>query len=606
MLSTPAFAGKIADNPIVTVGGTGEDFDFAQFGGWWVRSGSTFIDFTFNNIPATTATHVLVNFDLGVTNRKSGEQGLDGLVDIIVNPGAAPGSTYTLANVLFDNRDSQNRVFAMGGGGTYLTHASILVDKNYILGGTLIIRVVRHVDANGAPVAPIGTNQPINMATQPPTVPLACYESNDGHRVHIHVATIDATGLVASADQVTIWEMGAGELVQDHPYVTVGGSGQDFSWAAFHGWWVRKGSTYVDFTFADLHPAVAANRFLLVIFSLGVTNRTNGEEGLDGLVDFIINPGTANSYTVAGELLDNMNHLNSVLPMGGGGTYGTKAVLSINRDYLSVPCGVLVIRVQRHVDADGAPGAPAGNHPIDMSTDPPTVPLGCYEVNDARRVHLGVRTWDQFGKWADTGVVTMYSKHYESTAVLMGSYSAIERENCVQVKWTTASEINNAGFNIYRSANEDGAKQKLNEALIPARGNDLQGATYTFNDYDVAGRGEYCYWFESVSLDGKATMNGPALVLRQETPKTFSLAQNYPNPFNPVTAISYDLAKDCHVKLEVYNVLGQRVATLVDEDQMAGSRIAYWNAGSELSSGMYFYRLQAGSFVEMKKMMILR
>ena len=85
----------------------------------------------------------------------------------------------------------------------------------------------------------------------------------------------------------------------------------------------------------------------------------------------------------------------------------------------------------------------------------------------------------------------------------------------------------------------------------------------------------------------------------------FKLSQNYPNPFNPLTEIIYTLPKGTHVKLEVYNVLGQKIATLVHGKQKAGYKTARWDAGS-LASGIYFYRLQAGDFVQTRKMVLLR
>jgi len=88
-------------------------------------------------------------------------------------------------------------------------------------------------------------------------------------------------------------------------------------------------------------------------------------------------------------------------------------------------------------------------------------------------------------------------------------------------------------------------------------------------------------------------------------PKEFSLSQNYPNPFNPITKIRYDLPVDCQVRLEIYNILGQRVATLADGKQKAGYKVATWDASS-LSSGIYFYKLQAGDFVQTRKMVLIR
>jgi len=86
---------------------------------------------------------------------------------------------------------------------------------------------------------------------------------------------------------------------------------------------------------------------------------------------------------------------------------------------------------------------------------------------------------------------------------------------------------------------------------------------------------------------------------------TYKLCQNYPNPFNPITEIRYDLPVDCQVRLEIYNLLGQKVATLVDGKEKAGYKTATWDAGS-FSSGIYFYRLQAGDFVQTRKMVLLK
>ncbi len=87
--------------------------------------------------------------------------------------------------------------------------------------------------------------------------------------------------------------------------------------------------------------------------------------------------------------------------------------------------------------------------------------------------------------------------------------------------------------------------------------------------------------------------------------KTFSLSQNYPNPFNPSTVIRYALPKDAMVTLEVFNILGQRVALAVNEEQKAGNHeVVFQN--STLGSGIYFCRLTAGEFTATKKMVLIR
>lgn len=90
-------------------------------------------------------------------------------------------------------------------------------------------------------------------------------------------------------------------------------------------------------------------------------------------------------------------------------------------------------------------------------------------------------------------------------------------------------------------------------------------------------------------------------------PTDFQLAQNYPNPFNPSTVISYQLPAAGHVSLKVYDVLGNEVATLVNEFQQAGNYNSTFNTNSaKLSSGVYFYKLQSGSFVQTKKMILMK
>jgi hypothetical protein len=96
----------------------------------------------------------------------------------------------------------------------------------------------------------------------------------------------------------------------------------------------------------------------------------------------------------------------------------------------------------------------------------------------------------------------------------------------------------------------------------------------------------------------------------EEHPEAYGLGQNYPNPFNPITTISYTLKEDTPVTLTVYNVLGQRVATLVDGFERAGYKTATWqgrdDAGRLVPSGTYVYRLVAGSFRQARTMVLLR
>ncbi|MCJ7577584.1 MAG: T9SS type A sorting domain-containing protein [candidate division Zixibacteria bacterium] len=96
----------------------------------------------------------------------------------------------------------------------------------------------------------------------------------------------------------------------------------------------------------------------------------------------------------------------------------------------------------------------------------------------------------------------------------------------------------------------------------------------------------------------------------ESKPTTFLLSQNYPNPFNPVTNFKFSLPKASHVKIEIFNILGQKVKTLVDEDMKAGSFVVDWDGkdqrGVEVSSGIYFYRMIAEDFSSVKRMVLLK
>tara|TARA_R100000963_G_C4641541_1_gene105173 strand:- start:1899 stop:2243 length:345 start_codon:yes stop_codon:yes gene_type:complete len=104
---------------------------------------------------------------------------------------------------------------------------------------------------------------------------------------------------------------------------------------------------------------------------------------------------------------------------------------------------------------------------------------------------------------------------------------------------------------------------------------------------------------------GAAITVSNEVVDNSQLPKSFSLGQNYPNPFNPTTNINFDLPQAADVQLTVFNMLGQRVMTLVDNRMEAGAHKVTFDARN-LASGMYMYRIEAGSFINTKKMMLIK
>lgn len=127
-----------------------------------------------------------------------------------------------------------------------------------------------------------------------------------------------------------------------------------------------------------------------------------------------------------------------------------------------------------------------------------------------------------------------------------------------------------------------------------------QSATIVFGAESANSVWSYIY-FDDISL---TTTVGVEELLTKYAPASFHLEQNYPNPFNPSTTIRYQLPKAARVSLKVYNLLGQLVAALVDEEKQAGYYQIQWS--TQLPAGIYFYQLHAGEFTETKKLLLIR
>ncbi len=182
-------------------------------------------------------------------------------------------------------------------------------------------------------------------------------------------------------------------------------------------------------------------------------------------------------------------------------------------------------------------------------------------------------------------------------------------KSVVTLNWTSGSEVNVAGFKIIKKTESDSSYQLiasyLSDPSLVAAGMVTSGKAYDYVDSKVLVGVTYDYEVIETSKDGIEKLFGPIRVAVTDNPTRFGLDQNYPNPFNPSTTISYQLPVSCHVVLDVYNNLGQKVETLVDKQQTLGNHSVVFD-GSRLASGGYLYRLQAGSFVSVKKMLLVK
>jgi len=222
----------------------------------------------------------------------------------------------------------------------------------------------------------------------------------------------------------------------------------------------------------------------------------------------------------------------------------------------------------------------------------------------------------------NTGVNAEFDQLYFDTSsdaslpVTLSSFTATAGDGKVALNWSTESEIENLGFNIYRSTKYNppagGQLSMINDQLIPGAGNSSSRHDYEYVDNGLTNGVTYWYKLEDVDYTGNTELHGPisATPIESAFPAEFRLYPNYPNPFNPVTTISYDLPEEGYVELTVYNMRGEKVTTLLKNNQAAGSYKLNWDGtdrnGGIVSSGLYILRIASGSYSRTSKMVFIR
>jgi Secretion system C-terminal sorting domain len=186
--------------------------------------------------------------------------------------------------------------------------------------------------------------------------------------------------------------------------------------------------------------------------------------------------------------------------------------------------------------------------------------------------------------------------------VELTSFSGIVTQDGIQLNWATATETNNRGFGIERSTDGE-TYTKI--GFISGIGTSSEVHNYAFVDKtNFEQNSVVSYRLQQVDFDGTYSYSDVINVV-YDLPVDFSLGQNYPNPFNPSTMIVYSLPVNGDVSLKVYDNLGTEVAILVNETKVAGRYEVDFSAVN-LPSGVYFYRLTVGNFVDTKKMLLLK
>ncbi|MFZ1289471.1 MAG: T9SS type A sorting domain-containing protein [Melioribacteraceae bacterium] len=179
-------------------------------------------------------------------------------------------------------------------------------------------------------------------------------------------------------------------------------------------------------------------------------------------------------------------------------------------------------------------------------------------------------------------------------------------ENKVQLNWETATEVNNYGFEIERLKTNLIIKNSEWEKIgfVEGHGNSNSPKYYSFKDNLLETSGKYSYRLKQIDIDG--TFEYSDIVETSiGAPQNFELGQNYPNPFNPVTSITYSIPNDGHVELGVYDILGNVVEIIENGIKPAGIYTFSFD-GSNLASGIYFYKIKANNFISIKKMLLMK
>lgn len=185
--------------------------------------------------------------------------------------------------------------------------------------------------------------------------------------------------------------------------------------------------------------------------------------------------------------------------------------------------------------------------------------------------------------------------------VELTSFTVNSTNGKVFLNWTTASEKNNLGFNVERKTPNSSWHQI---GFIKGNGTTSSNSEYSFKDENPSLDGKSFYRLKQVDFDGSFTYSSEVQV-EVISENSFKLEQNYPNPFNPATVLKFNISKPEFVNLTIYNLIGQKVQTVVNEFLSAGN-YKYNVDASNLESGIYFYKLETRSFSQTRKMTLIK
>ena len=252
--------------------------------------------------------------------------------------------------------------------------------------------------------------------------------------------------------------------------------------------------------------------------------------------------------------------------------------------------------------------------PIDGITVSKSGNFGCYNQQIvSAEAGKAILVWEDA---RNSGATNLYAQKIGSSGLLpveLTSFTGTVSNFTTVLAWKTATEMDNASFDIERTASLApfltggglGVGSWAKVGSVAGSGTSNLPKSYTFSD-NVGTAGKYSYRLKQIDRNGAFTYSQEIQVQLGSAPRTFELSQNYPNPFNPTTMIEFTLPNDGRAVLRVYNSIGQEVATLFNDDAKGGEYYQAIFDASKLASGTYFARLQFGKTMQMKKLLLVK
>ena len=188
--------------------------------------------------------------------------------------------------------------------------------------------------------------------------------------------------------------------------------------------------------------------------------------------------------------------------------------------------------------------------------------------------------------------------------VTLLSITASVTKNNVSLMWITENEINNAGFDVERKLLKEGETYKK-IGFVKGSGTTYEQKTYTFNDKKIR-VGKYRYCLKQIDHNSHFEMYELGNEIEIAPPGKLEVSQNYPNPSNPSSKIDFTLPTDANVTLVVFDITGRLIRTLLNNEFKTADWYTVEFDGSNLASGIYFYRIMTGSDIVTKKMLIIK